>query len=89
MARAPVDAIKIDDSFVANAVADSSDRAACGAITAMARSLGKLTIAEGVETEAQADILVQQGCDELQGFVICQPASIEGIKELLARGVTE
>ncbi len=89
VARAPVDAIKIDDSFVANAVADSNDRAACGAIAALARSLGIRVIAEGVETEDQAEVLVQQGCDELQGFITCRPASIEGIKELLARGADE
>lgn len=89
VARAPVDGIKIDDSFVVNAVADSTDRAACGAITAMARSLGKRVIAEGVETEDQAEVLVQQGCDALQGFITCRPTSTEGIKELLARGAPE
>ncbi len=89
VARSPVDAIKIDNSFVSNAVSDSSDRAACIAITAMARSLGKRIIAEGVETEAQAKMLEQQGCDALQGFAICKPTSIEGIDELLARGDRE
>ena len=85
VARSPVDAIKIDNSFVANAVEEHIDRAACAAIAAMAKRLGKRIIAEGVETEAQAEMLVEQGCDELQGFVVCRPTSVDGIKSLLAK----
>jgi diguanylate cyclase (GGDEF)-like protein len=86
VARSPVDAIKIDNSFVANALTDSNDRAACAAITAMARTLGKKIIAEGVETEEQAEMLIEQGCDALQGFLICKPATIEGIQDLIKGG---
>lgn len=86
VARSPVTAIKIDNSFVANAATDPNDRAACAAIGALARSLGKKIIAEGVETEDQASLLLEQGCDALQGFLICKPTSVEGIQEFVAQG---
>lgn len=85
VARSPVDAIKIDNSFVANADSDSDDQAACAAIAAMAKTLGKKIIAEGVETEAQARVLAEQGCDYLQGFLICRPTSVEGIRAYVNR----
>lgn len=84
VARSPVDGIKIDNSFVTNATHESVDRAACAAIAAMAARLGKRIIAEGVETEEQATMLKEQGCDELQGFVICKPTSAEGVLSFLS-----
>lgn len=89
VARSPVDAIKIDNSFVANAMSDYKDRAACAAIAAMANSLDKKIIAEGVETAEQAEMLIAQGCDALQGFLFCRPASVEGIMEFVAAGGVE
>lgn len=84
VARSPVDTIKIDNSFVANAVHDDRERAACGAIIAMAKSLGKKIIAEGVETREHAELLIEQGCDAMQGYLICKPASADEIAEFLA-----
>lgn len=83
VARSPVAAIKIDNSFVANALDNEQDRAACAAISAMARRLGKRIIAEGVETEEQAEMLREQGCNELQGYLICRPTGAAGIDELM------
>lgn len=86
VARSPVDAIKIDNSFVTNAMTDQSDRAACAAIAAMAASLGKKIIAEGVETEEQASMLLEQGCGAMQGYLFCKPASVAGISQYLVAG---
>ena len=86
VARSPVDAIKIDNSFVAGALTDANEKAACGAIVAMAKQLGKQVIAEGVETERHARMLEELGCDFLQGFVVCKPASIDGITGYLRAG---
>lgn len=73
LSQSPVDAIKIDNTFVANIEANERDRAACAAATAMARELGIVVIAEGVETEHQAEVLRDAGCDYLQGFLFGEP----------------
>lgn len=88
VARSPVAAMKIDNSFVANATRDEHDRAACAAIIALAKQLGKRVIAEGVETEDQARMLLDHGCDAFQGYLICRPTSAAGIEEYLGRQVS-
>jgi EAL domain-containing protein (putative c-di-GMP-specific phosphodiesterase class I) len=66
--RLPVDAIKIDSSFVRDMEADPSDEAIIRAILAMAHSLKLSAVAEGVESAAQFEALRSLGCDEYQGF---------------------
>ena len=75
----PVDIVKIDRSFV-NGVADSADDAAIiTAIVRMASSLGLRTVAEGVETAAQAEVLREVGCDLAQGYYFGRPAPASAI----------
>ncbi|MEP7207783.1 MAG: EAL domain-containing protein [Casimicrobiaceae bacterium] len=69
--RFPVDALKLDRSFVADLPHAMSDVAITRAVIAMARTLGITVIAEGVERAAQLECLRQERCDEYQGF-LCQ-----------------
>lgn len=79
----PVDALKIDRSFVKD-LPDNSDAAAiCSAIIAMARELKLKVIAEGVETGAQLEFLRTQRCDEAQGYLIGRPVSAADLARLL------
>ncbi len=73
LSQSPVDALKIDISLVANVESNERDRAACAAALALARELGIEVIAEGVETQGQADILKSLGCRYLQGFLFSKP----------------
>lgn len=72
--RFPIDALKIDQSFVADLPDDESARAVVRAIVAMGHSLGVTVVAEGVETEEQQHWLVDAGCDLLQGYFDGPPA---------------
>lgn len=69
----PIDYLKIDRSFVRDIDADANDRAIAEAIVAMAHKLGIKVVAEGVETEAQRDILASVGCEYLQGYLYAKP----------------
>ena len=80
----PVDALKIDRSFVHDVIADADTAAITRAIVAMARSLGKTVIAEGVETDAQADFLREAGCTLLQGFRYGTPMPAAELERWLA-----
>jgi diguanylate cyclase (GGDEF)-like protein/PAS domain S-box-containing protein len=69
----PVGKLKIDRSFVRDIESDAGDRAIVEAIIRMATSLGMLTVAEGVETEAQLAFLRERGCCGMQGWLLSKP----------------
>ncbi|MDE1942482.1 MAG: EAL domain-containing protein [Betaproteobacteria bacterium] len=68
-----IDYLKIDQSFTANLHPESDNLAICEAVVVMAHKLGIQVIAEGVETEAQRDLLLKAGCDYAQGFLFSHP----------------
>ena len=74
LSRSPVDALKIDGSFVAQVQTSLNDRDACAAATAMAHELNLQVTAESVETAEQATHLQRLGCDYLQGFLFFRPS---------------
>jgi diguanylate cyclase (GGDEF)-like protein len=73
----PLQSVKIDRSFVSGLPNDSESGQVVAAILGMAKSLGKHTIAEGVENEAQAGYLESLGCDFAQGFLFTKALSAE------------
>jgi EAL domain-containing protein (putative c-di-GMP-specific phosphodiesterase class I) len=69
----PVDALKIDQSFIKDLLTDPDDAAITSAVIALGKALGIAVVAEGVETEEQAVYLAQNGCDQIQGYFVGQP----------------
>lgn len=82
--RFPIDYLKIDKSFVANATTNADDRAIVIAIISMAHSLSLKIIAEGVEDEAQLALLSEQGCQEMQGYLFSKPLPPDLLAKVLA-----
>ncbi|UWQ20046.1 GGDEF domain-containing phosphodiesterase [Jannaschia sp. W003] len=73
IARFGAHRIKIDRSFVAGIERDPETRRIVAAILGLAAEMGIDTLAEGVETEAQAEVLAEMGCRQLQGYAIARP----------------
>jgi diguanylate cyclase (GGDEF)-like protein len=80
----PVDVLKIDKSFVDGIAQDPRERAFTAAIVSLAASLGKGTVAEGIETEGQYAQLLDLGVELGQGYLFARPVSPEAITDLVA-----
>ena len=82
--RLPADAIKIDKSFVRGLGKDPEDTAIVKMTIELAHTLGMEAIAEGVETEEQAALLEEMGCDLAQGYLFSRPLPPEAASQILA-----
>jgi EAL domain-containing protein (putative c-di-GMP-specific phosphodiesterase class I) len=82
----PLDALKLDRSFVMGLPRAADDVAIALAVIGMAHSLGLKVIAEGVETAAQCSYLSDEGCDEIQGYFFARPLTAAGCAQMLLRG---
>ncbi len=78
-----IDYLKIDRVFVSNIDRDAEALALCEAIVAMAHRLGLKVVVEGIETQAQLDLMRAAGCDYAQGYLLGRPAPIEQLEEML------
>lgn len=81
--RFAIDKLKIDQSFIRDIPADYNAMALARGIIGLARSLGLRTVAEGIETQAQLDFLIDAGCDEGQGYLLARPDSCDTLIDLL------
>jgi diguanylate cyclase (GGDEF)-like protein len=85
----PVDTLKIDQSFVRQISTAGEDTAIVTAVISMARSLGLLVVAEGVETAEEAAFLRVHECDEAQGYYFNRPVPPDQFANLLRIGIPE
>lgn len=71
----PLDILKVDQSFIRDLTESPASQAICRAIIAMARALNLIVVAEGVESQAQLDLLREFGCDQAQGSLFLKPVT--------------
>jgi EAL domain-containing protein (putative c-di-GMP-specific phosphodiesterase class I) len=79
----PVEGIKLPGGFVSGLPDDKRSRALCAHLIALAHDLGMRVIAEEVERQDQLDVLLEQGCDYVQGFLYSRPMRVEELETLL------
>jgi diguanylate cyclase (GGDEF)-like protein len=83
--RFPIDTLKVDRSFIRDIPTDSGDMKITRAIIAMAHGLKLKVVAEGVETSEQLKFLRNEGCDAVQGYLLCQPLPANEVGAVLER----
>ncbi|MFT4115100.1 EAL domain-containing protein [Bradyrhizobium sp.] len=76
----PLDGLKIDRSFVLDLLADSDDAAIVGSTIGLSKQLGLTVVAEGIENRATAEILVEMGCEEGQGYFFGRPMPVDAFE---------
>ena len=86
--RMPIDALKIDKSFVSDVLTDSDNAEIVNATIRLAHALKLRVVAEGVETFEQVAFLKQNDCDEIQGFVVSKALPSNKVSELFATHFT-
>jgi diguanylate cyclase (GGDEF)-like protein len=86
--RLPIDEIKIDRSFVQRITNDAGAAAIVRSVLSLASQLGKLVVAEGVETAAQAELLATFGCEAVQGYYFGRPMPAEEFRKLFGAPVS-
>jgi diguanylate cyclase (GGDEF)-like protein len=79
----PFDKIKIDRSFITELATREDSMAIVRAVTGLGKSLGIVTTAEGVETDAQFDLLRQEGCTQAQGYLFSRPRPAAEVENML------
>ena len=83
--RLPIDQIKIDQSFIADLLKDTKNRAIARTILQLGENLGLSVLAEGVEEPPQRDYLIEQGCKAFQGYLFSRPIPVSELEEFTIR----
>ncbi|MBN2870216.1 MAG: EAL domain-containing protein [Campylobacterales bacterium] len=79
----PIDKVKIDQSFTKNAALNTDDLNLVRAVIAISSAFGFTTIAEGVETQTQLNMMHEEGCTEIQGYFIARPMPAQELETFL------
>ncbi|MDJ0770797.1 MAG: EAL domain-containing protein [Ilumatobacter sp.] len=79
----PIDAVKIDRSFVARATEHGYDSTVIEALLTIGRTLNLTVVAEGIETDEQFDYLQARGCNRAQGFLLARPMPVDQAEEMI------
>jgi hypothetical protein len=79
----PIDEVKIDRSFIADVDRDGARRRFVAGVLAFAEQVGLTVVAEGIEREAERDVLTELGCHRAQGFLFSRPVPAESVDQLL------
>jgi diguanylate cyclase (GGDEF)-like protein len=83
--KLPINELKIDQSFIRDVIIDSQDASIVKAIISIAKSLNLTVVAEGVETEKHVEFLLEQQCDEVQGYYFSKPVPSSEIEKFLKK----
>lgn len=86
LSRFPIDALKIDQSFVCNITTERESALIAVAIIDLAHHMGLKVVAEGIETRDQLDYLSAHGCDEMQGYLFAKPLPADVFESLVRQG---
>jgi len=89
LARLPVETLKIDRSFVITMLGDPKTATLVHTMITLAHSFRLKVVAEGVDSEDQANTLRLLGCDQMQGFLFSKPLPVEALIPLLRKGLDE
>ncbi len=84
--RLPIDKLKIDQAFVRDLPDDEEDAGITKAVIALAQSLKLRVIAEGVETKSQKDFIIENGCENIQGYYYSKPIPADEMQIILENG---
>ena len=85
--RLPIDAVKIDKSFIDNILSNDDDAEIVTAIINLAHALKLRVVSEGIETKAQLSLLRALGCDEIQGYLISKPLLPDQVQRFFNRTI--
>lgn len=83
--RLPLDTLKIDRSFICDVLTDSSSETIVRTVIGLGQSLGMTVIAEGVESEAQQQFLLSNGCTQFQGYLFSKPLPLQAFRDYVAQ----
>jgi EAL domain-containing protein (putative c-di-GMP-specific phosphodiesterase class I) len=84
--RLPFAELKVDQSFVRDMLTDGNDAVLTHTMIVLAHALGLFVLAEGVETQAQLDALIADGCDLFQGYLLGRPVAVAEFQQRWSTG---